>query len=99
MTLTFIFDALSTDAHRLALRDHDGRPGGLFDLDATPHLAATDGAHSRRGVAWRLLSALFSPLRSRRRRLPPQDEHLRRDIGLSERELPREYWEYWWHHR
>ncbi|MDX8538037.1 hypothetical protein RFM23_10425 [Mesorhizobium abyssinicae] len=43
------------------------------------------------------MSALFSPLRNRR--LPPQDDHLRRDIGLGLRELPRDYWEYWWHQR
>ncbi|WP_201411921.1 hypothetical protein [Mesorhizobium sp. J8] len=47
----------------------------------------------------RALSALLSPLRNRRRLLPPQDDYLRRDIGLSERENPREYWDYWWHHR
>jgi hypothetical protein len=47
----------------------------------------------------RVVAALFSPLRNRRRRLPPQDDYLRRDIGLHEREIPREYWEYWWHHR
>jgi hypothetical protein len=46
----------------------------------------------------RALLALLSPLRNRRRFLPPQDDYLRRDIGLHGRELPREYWEYWWHH-
>ncbi|MDG4879162.1 hypothetical protein P9273_29210 [Mesorhizobium sp. WSM4935] len=45
----------------------------------------------------RALSALLSPLRNRRRLLPPQDDYLRRDIGLEER--PSEYWDYWWHHR
>jgi hypothetical protein len=55
-------------------------------------------ASRRRGYMRRVLSVLFSPLRNRRRRLPPQDDYLRRDIGLNERELPREYWEYWWHH-
>ncbi|RUU13022.1 hypothetical protein EOD23_05750 [Mesorhizobium sp. USDA-HM6] len=52
-----------------------------------------------RGVIRRAVSALPSPLRNRRRRLLPQDAFLRRDIGLDEREMPREYWEYWWHHR
>ncbi|WP_164772612.1 hypothetical protein [Mesorhizobium sp. M2C.T.Ca.TU.002.02.1.1] len=47
----------------------------------------------------RALSALLLPLRNRRRLLPPQDDYLKRDIGLEEREMPREYWEYWWHHR
>ncbi|WP_181183722.1 MULTISPECIES: hypothetical protein [unclassified Mesorhizobium] len=47
----------------------------------------------------RAVAALFSSLRNRRRLLPPQDDYLKRDIGLAERELPREYWEYWWHQR
>ncbi|MDX8445770.1 hypothetical protein [Mesorhizobium captivum] len=53
----------------------------------------------RPSVIRRAVSALLSPLRNRRRRLPPQDDYLRRDIGIEEREMPREYWEYWWHHR
>ncbi|BCM21868.1 hypothetical protein MJ8_56780 [Mesorhizobium sp. J8] len=61
--------------------------------------AAADKASPRRGYMRRALSALLSPLRNRRRLLPPQDDYLRRDIGLSERENPREYWDYWWHHR
>lgn len=60
--------------------------------------AAADTLAPRRGFMRRLVSALFSPVRNRRRRPLPQDHHLRRDIGLRERELPREYWEYWWHH-
>ena len=47
----------------------------------------------------RAVAALFSPLRNRRRLQPPQDDYLKRDIGLEERQMPREYWEYWWHQR
>jgi hypothetical protein len=61
--------------------------------------APADTLSPRRGFMRRVVAALFSPLRNRRRRLPPQDDYLRRDIGLHEREIPREYWEYWWHHR
>ena len=43
----------------------------------------------------RIMSALFLPLFNRRRLLPPQDSYLRRDIGLGDREVPRNYWEYW----
>lgn len=52
-----------------------------------------------RGIVRRVLPVLLSPLRNRRRQLPPQDDYLKRDIGLDEREMPREYWEYWWHRR
>ncbi|CDX42409.1 conserved hypothetical protein [Mesorhizobium plurifarium] len=61
--------------------------------------AAAYAASPRRGYMRRALSALLSPLWNRRRLLPPQDDYLKRDIGLEEREMPREYWEYWWHHR
>ncbi|KUM25240.1 hypothetical protein AU467_04595 [Mesorhizobium loti] len=61
--------------------------------------APADTLAPRRGFIRRAVSALLSPLRNRRRRLPPQDAFLRRDIGLEEREVPLEYWEYWWHHR
>ncbi|TPO05909.1 hypothetical protein [Mesorhizobium sp. B1-1-5] len=60
--------------------------------------AAADIVPSRRGFMRRAVSTLLSPLRNRRRFLPPQDDYLKRDIGLHERENPREYWEYWWHH-
>ena len=66
------------------------------DSESLP--AAVDTASPRRGYMRRVLSVLLSPLRNRRRLLPPQDDYLRRDIGLNEREYPREYWEYWWHH-
>ncbi|AZO73614.1 MAG: hypothetical protein E5V92_20215 [Mesorhizobium sp.] len=61
--------------------------------------AAADILTPPRGFIRRAVSALLSPLRIRRRRLPPRDDHLRRDIGFEQREMPREYWEYWWHHR
>ncbi|MER8733704.1 hypothetical protein [Mesorhizobium sp. M0296] len=51
------------------------------------------------GRLWRIAAALPSRLLGRRRRLPPQDDYLRQDIGLPEREQRREYWEYyWWDH-
>ncbi|MDX8533825.1 hypothetical protein RFM41_21915 [Mesorhizobium sp. VK25A] len=67
--------------------------------DSESASAAADAASPRRGYMRRALSALLSPLRNRRRLQPPQDDYLRRDIGLEEREMPREYWEYWWYHR
>ncbi|WFP64746.1 hypothetical protein [Mesorhizobium sp. WSM4904] len=60
--------------------------------------APADILTPRRGFIRRAMAALLSPVRNRRRRLPPRDDYLRRDIGLDEREMPREYWEYWWHH-
>ncbi|BAV49025.1 Uncharacterized protein MLTONO_4122 [Mesorhizobium loti] len=42
----------------------------------------------------RLASLLFAPLRKRRRRLPPQDDYLRRDIGLPELEELPNYWDF-----
>ncbi|RWA71709.1 hypothetical protein [Mesorhizobium sp.] len=67
--------------------------------DSESASAPADILAPRRGVIQRAVSALLSPLRNRRRLLPPQDDYLRRDIGLEEREMPREYWEYWWHQR
>ncbi|TGQ57686.1 hypothetical protein EN836_01915 [Mesorhizobium sp. M1C.F.Ca.ET.193.01.1.1] len=67
--------------------------------DSESASAPADILAPRRGVIRRAVSALLSPLRNRRRLLPPQDDYLRRDIGLEEREMPREYWEYWWHQR
>jgi len=41
-----------------------------------------------------LAALLFAPLRPSRRGLPPQDDYLRRDIGLPELvELP-QYWDF-----
>ena len=66
--------------------------------DGTGVSASAVTLESGHGFMRRAVSALFSPLRKRRRLLPPPDDHLRRDIGLREREVPTEYWEYWWYH-
>ncbi|MET3595881.1 hypothetical protein ABID26_005296 [Mesorhizobium shonense] len=54
------------------------------------HGAASSGGPCRR---------CFRPCETGAAGCPPRDDYLRRDIGLEEREMPREYWEYWWHHR
>ncbi|WP_156913502.1 hypothetical protein [Mesorhizobium sp. WSM3224] len=97
MTLTFIADPAG---ERQSDEDHVVPVYGGPDVlpDSAGISATADFPAPRRGFLRRVLSALFSPLRNRRRLLPPRDDHLMRDIGLSERELPREYWEYWWHH-
>ncbi|MER8718314.1 hypothetical protein NKH64_08105 [Mesorhizobium sp. M0999] len=46
------------------------------------------------GRLWRFASKLPAYL-SERRRLPPEGDYLRRDIGLSERDVPQEYWQYY----
>ncbi len=53
-----------------------------------------DTGTSLLGRLWRFASNLPSYL-SERRRLPPESDYLRRDIGLSEREVPQEYWQYY----
>lgn len=79
---------------------NDGcRHSVLFPPETAATIVAFDHAPSRRGLASRIVSALLAPLRSRRRRLPPQDDYLRRDVGLSEHEMRRDYWEYWWWHQ
>ena len=95
MTLTFIADPAHerpNDADRIVFVDSgaDVVPGS----ESVP--APADIPAPRRGLVRRTLSALLSPLRNRRR--PPQDDYLRRDIGFNERQLPREYWEYWWYY-
>ncbi|TPK22981.1 hypothetical protein FJ872_04825 [Mesorhizobium sp. B2-5-9] len=79
-----------------------GNDSGRFSLLFPPETAAGmafDPAPHRRGFASRIVSALLSPLRGRRGRLPPQDDYLRRDVGLPEHEMRRDYWEYWWWHQ
>lgn len=56
-------------------------------------MEATGRASSLPGRLWRIASALHTHL-SGRRRLPPDDDHLRRDIGLPERETPRDWRDY-----
>ncbi|RNJ44339.1 hypothetical protein B5V01_30210 [Mesorhizobium erdmanii] len=91
MTLTFTVD--HGNAHPTALRGD----GGLPDHSSGEVLAASRpvGRGPLLGRLFRGLAALlFAPLRSSRRRLPPQDDYLRRDIGLPELvELP-QYWDF-----
>ncbi|TRC74853.1 hypothetical protein FJV80_28380 [Mesorhizobium sp. WSM4310] len=91
MTLTFTVDR--GNAHPTAL----GGDGGLPD-NASSEVSAASRPVARGPLRGRLLrglaALLFAPLRSRRRRLPPQDDYLRRDIGLPELvELP-QYWDF-----
>ncbi|KRB20646.1 hypothetical protein EB815_04560 [Mesorhizobium loti] len=91
MTLTFIVDP--SDGCQTALR-----AGGDMPDEAPGEVLADSRPVGRRPLLgrlpWRLASLLLAPLRKGRRRLPPQDDYLRRDIGLPElEELPR-YWDF-----
>jgi len=91
LTLTFIVDR--GNAHPTALRGD----GGLPD-NASSEVSAASGPVGRGPLPGRLVrrlaTLLFAPLRSSRRGLPPQDDYLRRDIGLPELvELP-QYWDF-----
>ena len=91
MTLTFTVDP--DNDHPAALRG-DGR------LPAEPFGEVLAGSRPvRRGpllgrILRRLASLLFAPLRPSRRGLPPQDDYLRRDIGLPELEELPNYWDF-----
>lgn len=91
MTLTFIFDPLHE--HQTVLRGD----GGLSDDPSSEVLAASRpvGRGPLLGrVLRRIASLLFASLRESRRRLPPQDDYLRRDIGLPELEELPQYWDF-----
>ncbi|QKD00886.1 hypothetical protein EB235_04750 [Mesorhizobium loti R88b] len=91
MTLTFTVDP--DNDHATALRSG----GGLPDISLREVLAGSRpvGRGPLLGrILRRLASLLFAPLRSSRRRLPPQDDYLRRDIGLPELEELPQYWDF-----
>ncbi|SDA50922.1 hypothetical protein SAMN02927914_00953 [Mesorhizobium qingshengii] len=91
MTLTFIVDALHD--HQTVL----GGDGGFSDDPSSEVLAASRpvGRGPLLGrVLRRIASVLFPSLRKSRRRLPPQDDYLRRDVGLPELEELPQYWDF-----
>ncbi|MGX9142735.1 hypothetical protein [Mesorhizobium sp. 128a] len=95
MTLTFTSDhrlGRYNDENQTALRSHGELPDGLPVCGAEPVLGKT--GHSLLGRLWRFATKLPAHL-SERRRLPPEGDYLRRDIGLAEREVPQEYWQYY----
>ncbi|OBQ63286.1 hypothetical protein [Mesorhizobium erdmanii] len=91
MTLTFIVDPL---------HEHQTVPGGDGDLSDDPAsevLAASRPVGRGPLLGWvlrRIASLQFAPLRKSRRRLPPQDDYLRRDIGLPDLEELPQYWDF-----
>lgn len=99
MTLTFTSDhanGWNGDEHQAASLDNgklfDGLPGG----EAATVVGEAGRPTSVFGRLRRFASKLPAYL-SERRRLPPEGDYLRRDIGLSEREVPQEYWQfYFW---
>ncbi|TGQ74501.1 hypothetical protein EN829_007010 [Mesorhizobium sp. M00.F.Ca.ET.186.01.1.1] len=91
MTPTFTVDA--DNDHATALR----RGGGLADNAPGAVLAGSRPVGRGPllgGILRRLASLPFTPLRKGRRRLPPQDDYLRRDIGLPELEELPQYWDF-----
>ncbi|MET2829963.1 hypothetical protein [Mesorhizobium shangrilense] len=93
MTPTFIVDR--ADEHRPAVRVDRDMPDDAANAEILP-ASGTVGRGTILGRGFRrVASLLFSPLRERRRRLPPQDDFLRRDVGLPQRETRRNHWEYW----
>ena len=103
MTLTFtvesaidrqIPDDRQIDEHQTALRGHGELPDGLPVGATGPVLGQTGRPTSLLGRLWRFATKLPAHL-SEGRRLPPEGDYLRRDIGLTEREVPQEYWQYY----
>lgn len=91
MTLTFIIDAL--DEHQIALRDHAGLHDGMQAGVPAPALGDA-GQVSLPGLLRRIAAALRSRLPGDRRGRPPEDRHLRCDIGLPEDEGLPHYWDF-----
>ena len=94
MTPTFIVDSI--DEHQIALRGDGDMPDGMPVREPAPGVGNSAQAASLPGRLWRIASGLFSPVRGKRRRLPPEDDYLRHDIGLPEREIRPQYWDYYW---
>ncbi|MBZ9890204.1 hypothetical protein LB559_19960 [Mesorhizobium sp. BR1-1-3] len=91
MTLTFTVDPI--DEYQTALRGDGSVPDESFSgPSAASRPIGRDPLPGR--AFWRLASLLFAPLRKSRRRLPPQDDYLRRDIGLPELEGLPHYWDF-----
>jgi len=91
LTLTFTVDR--GNAHPTALRGDGGLPDNASsEVSAASRPVGRDPLLG--GLFRRLAALLFAPLRPSRRGLPPQDDYLRRDIGLPELvELP-QYWDF-----
>lgn len=94
MTLTFTADPI--DAYQTAFRVNGGLPAGMPVGGPSPVVGddGADGPISLSSVLWRIAAALRSQLPRRRRWLPPEDDYLRRDIGLPEREELPHYWDF-----
>jgi hypothetical protein len=87
------------DEHQTALSGNGDLLAGLPVGEPAPVMGDADQATSLLGRLWRFAANLPSHLYGGRRRLPPEDDYLRRDIGLSEHDIQREYWQYyWWDH-
>ena len=91
MTLTFTVDP--NNDHATALRCGGGLPDNSFSEVLAGSRRVGRGPLLGR-ILRRLASLLFAPLRKGRRRLPPQDDYLRRDIGLPELEELPQYWDF-----
>ncbi|WP_214475276.1 hypothetical protein [Mesorhizobium sp. dw_380] len=91
MTLTFTVDP--ADEHEDALRRDGGMPDNSFSEVLAASRPVGRGPLLGRVLRW-IASLLFAPLRSSRRRLPPQDDYLRRDIGLPDLEELPQYWDF-----
>ena len=97
MTLTFTVDPL--DGRQTAPRGNGGMPTGMPASGPTsvPGDSGAGDPISLSNVLWRIAAALRSQLLGRRR-LPPEDDYLRRDIGLPEREELPQYWDFTRYH-
>jgi hypothetical protein len=91
LTLTFTVDP--DHDHPAALRSGGGLPDNALGEVLAGSRPVGRGPLLGR-ILRRLASLLFAPLRKNRRRLPPQDDYLRRDIGLPELEELPQYWDF-----
>lgn len=98
MTLTFTVDPL--DGRQTVPRSNGGMPTGMpaGGPAAVPGAPGANSPISLSNVLWRIAAALRSQLLGRRRRLPPEDDYLRHDIGLPEREELPHYWDFTRYH-
>lgn len=97
MTHTFTSDrplGWYNDGHQTSLGGIRELPDGMPGSETAPVVGEAGRPASLLRRLWRFAKKLPAYL-SERRRLPPEGDYLRRDIGLSEREVPQEYWQYY----
>jgi hypothetical protein len=69
-------------------------PGGVPVDRPAAVMAEPRRAAALPSLLWRVAAAMRSQLLGRRHFVPPEDDHLRRDVGLPYRDELPQYWDF-----